>query len=475
MSPAIATAVFAIVILGLFMLDRDPEVRTSPGLWIPFLWLLINSSRAVSIWVGQQPTVSIADEYMDGSPFDRAVYMTLLIIGLIVLLRRGRQVTRLLGANGPIILFFLFCLASIFWSDYTFIAFKRWSKAIGDIVMILIVFTDREPEAALKRLVLRVGYILVPLSVLFIKYFPLLGRNFNQWTWTYMYSGVSTTKNGLGTMCLICGLVPVWRFFAVYRDREQAHRARKMLAYTAMVVMVLWLFVTADSMTSLSCFLMAAGLIMVTNVRAFDGKPWVAHFIIAVMLALSLFALFLDTGGNLVGSLGRDATMTGRTGIWKAVLSLSASPLIGTGFESFWMGERLQKVWTLTAKGIQEAHNGYLEVYLNLGWLGIGLLAVVIGSGYRNAIAMYRRNADAGRIRLAFFAAALVYNFTEAGFRMMDPVWIAFLLAAFAIPDAPVPEEASSLDLDLELNDPLARSKPRVNSLVSAPMRKGNI
>src|SRR4029077_1140315 len=197
------------------MLDRDPEVKTSPGLWIPFLWLLINSSRAVSTWMGQQTTGSMAGGYIDGSPFDRAVYLTLLILGLIVLLWRGRQVTKLLRANGPIILFFLFCLASIFWSDYTFIAFKRWSKAIGDIVMVLIVFTDREPEAALKRLVLRVGYILVPLSVLFIKYFPLLGRNFNMWSWTYMYSGVSTTKNGLGAMCGVCGLVPVWCCCAV--------------------------------------------------------------------------------------------------------------------------------------------------------------------------------------------------------------------------------------------------------------------
>jgi len=474
MTPAIATAVFVIVILGLFMLDRDPEVRTSPGLWIPIFWLFISSSRAVSMWVGETPTVSLTDEYIDGSPFDRAVYLTLLIIGLIVLLRRGRQVTKLLRANAPIILFFLFCLASIFWSDYTFVAFKRWTKAIGDIVMVLIVFTDLEPEAALKRLILRVGYVLVPLSVLFIKYYPALGRSFNKWSWTYLYSGVSTTKNGLGTMCLVCGLVPVWRFFTVYRDKEEAHRAGKMTAYVAMVVMVLWLFVTADSMTSLSCFLMAGGLIMVTNIRAFEGKPWVAHFFIAVMISLSLFALFFDAGGNLVGSLGRDATMTGRTGIWKAVLSVSGSPLIGTGFESFWMGQRLQRVWDMTAKGIQEAHNGYLEVYLNLGWLGIGLLAVVIVSGYRNAMAMYRRNADAGRIRLAFFAAALVYSFTEAGFRMMDPVWIAFLLAGFAIPVAPVPEESSSLDLDLELNDPLSRSKPRVNSLVSAPLRKGN-
>ncbi len=33
-----------------------------------------------------------------------------------------------------------------------------------------------------------------------------------------------------------------------------------------------------------------------------------------------------------------------------------------------------------------EAHNGYIEVYLNLGWLGLGLIALILGQGYRRAV-----------------------------------------------------------------------------------------
>ena len=38
------------------------------------------------------------------------------------------------------------------------------------------------------------------------------------------------------------------------------------------------------------------------------------------------------------------------------------------------MGSTLQRVWDLSVHGIQEAHNGYLEVYINLGWIGELLL-----------------------------------------------------------------------------------------------------
>ncbi len=63
---------------------------------------------------------------------------------------------------------------------------------------------------------------------------------------------------------------------------------------------------------------------------------------------------------------------------------------------------------------LNEAHNGYLEIYLNLGVIGVVFLALMIAVGYRNVLAIIRRDADAGRIRAAYFAVALVYSLTEA-------------------------------------------------------------
>jgi len=150
-------------------------------------------------------------------------------------------------------------------------------------------------------------------------------------------------------------------------------------------------------------------------------------------VALSIFGLFFNPKAMLSG-LGRDPTLTGRTAIWHVVLSLHTNPLVGTGFESFWMGSRLLTVWDQTEKGIEEAHNGYLELYLNLGWVGISLLTAMIVTGYRSALITLRRSPHLGRIRLAFFTAGLIYSLTEAGFRMMSPIWIMFLLSVTDVP-----------------------------------------
>ena len=187
--------------------------------------------------------------------------------------------------------------------------------------------------------------------------------------------------------------------------------------------------------------------------RWVEKRTGLVHLMIAAVVALSLAALFLDTGGTLVSSLGRNVTLTGRKDIWKAVLSIHINPLLGAGFESFWVGSRLQRVWDMTAQGIQEAHNGYLEVYLNLGWVGLALLAGLIVTGYRNALAVFRRDPHAGRLRIGFFTAALLYSLTEAGFRMMGSIWTAFLLAILAVPPGLL----------------LRRERPRRSALGAAP------
>src|SRR5581483_4780832 len=90
--------------------------------------------------------------------------------------------------------------------------------------------------------------------------------------------------------------------------------------------------------------------------------------------------------GAALQSLGRNPTLTGRTEIWSAVLHFAGNPLFGTGFESFWLGDRIKHIWAYgeMTYGINEAHNGYIETYLNLGWIGVALLVNLIITGYRN-------------------------------------------------------------------------------------------
>jgi len=450
MNPTIATFLFALGVIGLFLLDRDSSVRTSKGLWIPVIWVLIAGSRPVSIWLGIGPVNSLqtADKYLDGSPFDKFLLSGLLAIGLYILARRRVQVGKLLRRNSAIILFFTYCAFSVMWSDYTDVSFKRWVKALSDLVMVLIVLTDMNPLAATKRLLARVGFVLVPASVLLIKYYPALGRSYNIWTWTPMYVGVTDHKNTLGMVCMVLAIGFLWRFLLAYHDVGNPLRTRRLLVHGTLIGMAVWLFMQANSMTSQACFLLAAIFLIATSLGFVLRKRWLVQLLVLVLVAVPIATLLLGVGGGALEEMGKDATLTGRTEIWRLVLNMGGSPIFGTGFESFWLGNRADRMWNLYYFHPTQAHNGYIEVYLELGWIGIILLAAILLAGYRNAVAMLRWNPDAARIRMAFIAIGLVYNVTEAGFRMMTLTWFFFLLSAFVLPEAALETAPSPLPAD---------------------------
>jgi len=432
MSSASASIVFVLLILGLFWLDRDQSSRTSGTLWIPVVWWLLACSRSVGQWLQMGPSMEnlTPDQILEGSPIDRLLYSGLLVLGLAVLVKRRRQVMRLLQENGPIILFFLYCAISILWSDYPEVAFKRWTKALGDLVMVLVVLSDREPSAAFERLLAWASFLLIPLSVLIIKYYPVIGRGYDRWDGRAFYTGVTLNKNTLGSICLLFGLASVWRLLIAYQDRKGTARTRRLLAHGVILVMVLWLFWMANSMTSLSCFLIGIVLLLVGNLRAVVQKPAAVHFIVAAILSVTISVLFLKASPEVLETMGKDPTLTDRTAVWALLISVSGNDLIGAGYESFWVGPRLQKIWSVYSWQPLEAHNGYLEVFLSLGWAGVALLAVVMVTGYRRVFAAFQHNPAVGSLMLAYFSVGMVYNFTEAAFfRMMTPVWMFLLLA----------------------------------------------
>ncbi len=428
----LATAVYALGILGLFTLDRDPRSRTSPALWIAVAWLSIGASRNVGEWLGTAPVLASPDQYLDGSPLDRVIFTGLLAAGVMVLLTRGQRTGALLRANAPLVAFFLFCAVSVVWSDYPVVAFKRWAKALGNAVIVLVVLTDPDPRAAVKQLLARSGFLLVPLSVLLIKYYPALGRGFDFWTGRAYNMGVAIDKNGLGVICIVFGLGSLWRLLAALNTGQPSRMARPLIVHGAVLAMALWLFSMADSATSLGCFIIGGALLVLTNWWAFTRSPTVVSVLTVGTVSACVFGLFFNTDVGVVQAMGRDPTLTTRTELWANILRIPVDPLFGTGFESFWLGERAKELWRIHWWHPNQAHNGYLEVYLNLGWIGVTLLGVMMVWGYRNVVGALRADPELGRLNLAFFVAAVVYNLTEAAFKVTHPIWIAFLLAVAA-------------------------------------------
>jgi|SRR5208283_2997423 len=431
MNPSYAALICACGIAGLFYLGRDSAARTSKALWIPVIWLWIDGSRSASAWLGVSPTGG--DVQLDGSPFDAAIFGVLLATAIAVLIRRNRRTRTLLAANWPILIYFLYCLISVAWSYHPDVSFKRWIKAIGDPAMALIVVTDGQPVAAFTRLISRVGFVLLPASVLLIKYYGYLGRAYGPGG-EPENTGVTTNKNSLGLIVFLVSLSVLWNVRALLADKKASNRIRRLVAQVALLIFGIALLQMASCATAVACLILGGGLMFLTARPAFRSRPGRVYALcLAIVLTGGLAMLF--GGGSAVSSeLGRGSGLSGRTEIWAAVIGAAGNPVVGTGFESFWISPNVKKVWPALSgwwhpEGLNEAHNGYLEIYLNLGWIGVSLVALILISGYRRAVKAFRSDPEFGGLMLAYIVTATFYSLTEAGFRFLAPMWIFLLLA----------------------------------------------
>jgi exopolysaccharide production protein ExoQ len=433
MNPSLATMICICGIAGLFYLDRDKSIRTSRALWLPVTWIAISASRPVSAWFGARPTGPHAE--LDGSPVDAAIFGALLVAAIAVLIPRARSTRILLAANWPILAYFLYCLLSVAWSYHPDVAVKRWIKAIGDIAMVFVVVTDAQPVAAFRRLISRVGFLLLPTSVLFIRYYGDLGKAYSP-DGIQVNTGVTTNKNILGVIVLVISLGTLWRVLTLLRDRAQLNRRRHVTVQITLLLFGISLLKLANSATSIACFGLGVGIIFATGMRAVRRRPARVHVLCLTIILTGAITMLVGGGGAVVHALGRQSNLSGRTDIWAAVIPAVPNAILGAGFESFWISPSVLQFQRALVRGgwwhpevLNEAHNGYIEVYLNLGWAGVVLISLVLISGYRRAVEAFRLNPSIGGLMLAYVVAAAVYSVTEAGFRMMDPIWIFLLLA----------------------------------------------
>ncbi|HMS82077.1 MAG TPA: O-antigen ligase family protein [Nitrospira sp.] len=437
MPPVLALIFTLFLIAFLFYRDQKGRWTPSPALVLPCLWLLLRGSRSVTEWLGLGPPPNGA-EIVDGAPADRAVTFLLMGAGLIALLNRGIYWKKILSNNLALWLFFFYCVLSVSWSDFPFVAFKRWFKLFGDPIMVLVVLTDRDPLKALDIVLRTMVNILVPLSVLLIKYYPHLGKGYDEWSGAAVYTGVTTNKNLLGFVLMICGLSLVWRVYKRW-GAKPGNRLDDVVIPLCLLGMVGWLFSLADSKTSLICFLIGTILFFVlglSNIR----RNLLTYFLLGVAAFIVLQST-MNLTGLIISSAGRDHTLTGRAELWEAVLSMQQHPLVGFGYESFWLGARrelLQERWYFAPN---QAHSGYIELYLNLGLVGWLFFGCVLLSCYvklRRLLTLGSHQDDwvvFGRLGMSYLFIYLLYNYTEAAFK--SPHLLFFIFLIFAIEYVP--------------------------------------
>lgn len=421
-------------------MDRKKIEGVSKAIWIPLIWMFFSASRYVSQWLNLEApadTMDTMDIYLEGNPVNAASFLILIVAGIIVLLRRRLNWGELLTKNPWIWLYFVFGAISFLWSDYPFVSFKRWIKASGTLIMALVVLTEVRPYMAIGVILKRLAFILVPLSVLFIKYYPELGRVYHRGQ--PLYTGVGGGKNALGALCLISGIYFSWNLLFGRKSKNETSQYLHYSIYLIIIPMIVWLLHMANSVTSLVCLVFAIFLFLTARNPVFARNPHkIIIFIVAGAVIFGMMELAFGIKDNIFIMLGRRTNLTNRTDIWEYLLGMAKNPIIGVGYESFWLGERLniiQERWG----PIVQAHSGYLEMYLNLGIIGVFFIICWIFSGLISVNRHPNNDYPAAMLRLCFILVVALYNFTEATYYGVSSMWILFFIGILNIPGQSTP------------------------------------
>ncbi|HEU0048771.1 MAG TPA: hypothetical protein VFQ43_14355, partial [Nitrososphaera sp.] len=189
----------------------------------------------------------------EGNSTDRNVFVFLILAALFVLKRRQVSWLALISNNRWLFILYVYLGVSVLWSDYPFVSFTRWFKEFGNVVMVFLILTERDPVKAVTAVFARTAYLLIPLSVLFIKYYPDLGRSFSRWTGEVFYHGAALGKNELGGTLLVLTIFLIWELLQMKRKRLWRGHKTEILGRLVLLIMAIWLFHMAKSATSLAC------------------------------------------------------------------------------------------------------------------------------------------------------------------------------------------------------------------------------
>jgi len=420
-----------IITLGFLFYIFRRDFRERPNvtwaIWLPTIWWFIIASRPVTQWLSILGLPALGPTSVEeGSPVDALCFFALMALGIYVLKRRQIGFSEILRDNAWVLLFFAYCFIAVFWSDYPFTSSKRWLKIFGHPIMVLILFTEPDPRVALVTLMKRSSYVLFPVSVLWMKYYPSIGRKADEWG-MFTNIGITGGKNELGAVCVIIGLFLLWYFLQVWRRPKNLERRHELILTGFLLLVIGYCLRKAHSSTSTISFLLGV-LVMLGLAMRFVNKRIIGLYAVIGVGILAAAQVCFDWYGSIIELSGHESTIEGRGHLWEFLLANDTSPIFGTGFESYWLGDRMQNVWAEFRWLPNQAHNGYLEAYINLGAVGLCILIGLLVAAFWKCRQDLLMDFQWGRFTMGCFIAILAHNWTEAGFKGLSVIFFSLFL-----------------------------------------------
>lgn len=379
------------------------------------LWALFYGSTAfIRLLLGSDELLAVGDEVL-ASPIKRILWPMTYLLASYFLLKHGWSSLRILKKMPLLLLLLVYLAASISWSGSRTISILSVGALVGN-TLIGIYFGLRYRLAEFLRLLGWV-YALITLASLFAR--VVMGsRALDEGFWL----GFFAQKNALGMNMLIGCMV-----FLMLARRPKANR-KLHLAFAALCVDLIFLSGSA------TCELILFVLIAMRTCQAFLER-WIVstwrRVLLSALLAGSFVTALFSNWDAVLSVLGRSEDLTGRLGLWAGLIWMAGNkPLLGYGYGGFWiLGGPAQQVWDLLRVNpvdLEYAHNGYLQMLMDGGLVGVFLMLALLFSALRRAWIHFAATRDFWP--LYFFSFLALHNLAEGTFAVRNNIcWLLFI------------------------------------------------
>lgn len=362
--------------------------------------------------------------YAEGDPIIQFVLLISYSIVLMISSRLAPGILRVLIGSPMIVILLTWSFISIYWSVSPEVTLR---KAIAVVMTTLfgIILSLRLEFKDFIRIMSLVSFIILGSSLLAVLILPEYAimplMTSNPWR------GVFEHKNWLGRMALFGFLIFTWQLFLSKKIKG---------VWITGIVLSIFLLYMSDSRASQITLLILLGWIGTLWFARYTKKVW-PSYVAGVILVLGAMGIFFFSNPELISLLtSRDQSLTGRLPLWQIVWDyIRARPLWGYGYGAFWLQETFgPSVSVMAGWEVPHAHNGFLDLWLELGLIGLVLGVLLLITSLVFWIRIYLQT---GVPEALFWSTIggffLLYNFAESGFlRTNNIVWLFLVLMYLA-------------------------------------------
>jgi exopolysaccharide production protein ExoQ len=357
----------------------------------------------------------------DSIPLLRNIGLAVYLGSMLLAAVRWRSVAIVARRHPLTLALVLLAVVSTAWSVDPATTLRRSFALFGTTLFGLYLAARYNVRGMLKLLATALGIAAV-MSVVAAVALPAYGLDTG--VYSTNWRGVYSQKNNLGEIMVVATIA----FLLVWRTAER----RRWLALGGAGLCGA-LVLLSGSKTGLGVLILLFAL-----AGLFRALRWSYTVAIPALIGVTFVAgvagvWFLANAEGILTSLGKDATLTGRTPMWAAILDMVARrPWLGYGYSAFWGGMDSAAAPVFRAIGwvTPHAHNGYLDVMVQLGIAGLTLFLAGLWIAAYNAVRDLRATPTADGLWAPLFLTFMIlYNITETTLLQQNNIYWALYTA----------------------------------------------